>query len=182
MAPLGGVFLGKTRIGLSPGVAVYLNGTRAYAMLRSGLNLLLAAGMLVASIPHALCPCDHRSPDHGSARQEAACQFAAMTPESAPVCPHCRHCRGPAPPQSVPLRGPLGPCTCGACEVIPSVPPSSAVAVPPPEGCHYAMALEAVPGMPAISAGPEEGWATGPPDLRSSAGRAIPIFLGHLLL
>ena len=130
-------------------------------MYRRGLNLALAVAMLVASIPHALCACEHAT---------------AGNRVKAPACPFCHvHPMAPKP------YSPHERCPCGACEVIPAVPSATAVSVPSPAPSTDHAVLDLLPSLDAafiFRAEPRAARSVGP---SAYAGRAIPIFLGHLL-
>lgn len=130
-------------------------------MFRRGMNIALAVTMLIVGTPHALCMCKRASAAQGAVVRK---------------CPHCR------PKPGAPTGCPLNGCKCGACEVIPGAPPVQAVAVPQPDRSPLdAVAHDLLPIEVAVCLEREEGRAAGPPTLPATAGRAIPIFLGHLL-
>ena len=131
-------------------------------MIRRGLNLTLALAVLIVSTPHALCMCKPVSETKTGVVRK---------------CPHCR------PIAPAPGGCPVKSCKCGTCEVIPSVPPAEVVAAPrPSDSSIQGPAIEALPAFQTACLAHEEGWAAGPPVLSMTAGRAIPIFLGHLLI
>jgi hypothetical protein len=131
-------------------------------MAHRGLNLLLAVGLLFTSTPRAMCLCSHSA----SAAPRAKVRS-------------CPFCGGQATPQHQPGK----PCQCGACEVIQAVPPGGAVDVPAP--VHASALVDLALDAPATAAAachvPEKGWAAQPPGSPQGAGRALTIFLGHLL-
>jgi hypothetical protein len=132
-------------------------------MAHRGLNLLLAAPFVLTSTPHALCMCPHMPANSRTAR---------------PMCPHCR-VKHPTPANQ-----PDRPCQCGACEEMHAVPPGGAVQ---PAALTHAPLFHVAPDLAAMTAVvetchlPEKGWAVEPPGSPTGAGRALTIFLGHLL-
>ena len=129
-------------------------------MVHRGFNLALSVGLLWASIPHALCACDHTP---------------AAPAKAVQTCPHC-----PAVPPTRSREVPT-PCDCGACQVLPNVQPTPPTTVPPPAIGHDHVVFNAVAVLASIAVGGEVGWAEGPPGAVLS-GPAILIFLGRLLI
>jgi hypothetical protein len=126
------------------------------------VNMVLATGLLLSGTPHLLCPCAMAAP--------------ATQPVAKPVCPHCQH-------QSAPKHDPgKQSCDCGACEVMQAVSPGGAVHVAPP--AHWSVLHVALYTLlPAVARCHPlpEGWAVEPPGSPHGSGRALTIFLGHLL-
>jgi hypothetical protein len=128
------------------------------------VRVLLVLCLLAMNCPEAFCCCGPRGGVAG--RTAAKCPFCRVTPT--------------APLQK---QRPTS-CCCDTCRAILGVPPGPAVSVPAPAPSGYladlAAALAALPLAACLPV--EEGRALGPPGFHESPGRAIPIFLGHLLI
>jgi len=128
------------------------------------LRTLLIAGLLAGCFPQAFCFCG---------------RGAALGQRVAPMCPCCRlHKTAPAHNQR-PTR-----CCCDEVREISAVPPGAAVAVPALALSGHVHQADAVATSVswAICHLPERGTAAGPPGSIAGPGRALPIFLGHLLI
>jgi hypothetical protein len=133
------------------------------------LNLALAATMFWTSIPCALCACG----------QHAA---ATTTKQVVPTCPRCGgHRSAPAEQQQRPHQD---TCRCGGCEMVQALPPGAAATVlAPADGTSFDHLAPAVAIAPvAVCHLPEKGSAAEPPGTPTASGRALAIFLGHLLI
>ncbi|MGO8688829.1 MAG: hypothetical protein ACLQLG_04290 [Thermoguttaceae bacterium] len=123
----------------------------------------LAVLMLAANFPEAFCFCNSGARGH------------------APACPRC--CCHRARPASAPDQG-SKPCCCQVSKAIRAVPPPAAISAPALTfGGYFQPPAAVAASLPwAICRLPEIARVAGPPGSSEGAGRALPIFLGHLLI
>ncbi len=126
----------------------------------------LAVCLLAANFPEAFCFCNSAA---AGARGLAA------------ACPRC--CAHRARPTSAPDQG-SKPCCCQVSKAIRAVPPPAATSAPALAfGGYFHPPAAVAASLPwAICRLPEIARVAGPPGSSEGAGRALPVFLGHLLI
>jgi len=144
-------------------------------MVRRLLSIALSFAMLLASLPHLLCPC-------GCGWLEATASARGQEPVQ-PACPHCRssHAERSQSPESPPQPQ---PCRCDHCG-----PPAAVLAAPVPAPALSATG-ERLPPCDAdavlLPAGGTEVHASPAfaalAEVSTLPVRALPILLGRLLL
>jgi len=144
-------------------------------MVRRLLSIALSFAMLLASLPHLLCPC-------GCGWLEATASARAQEPVH-PACPHCRsslaeRSQSPEPTPSQP------PCRCDHCGPPPAVLAASVPAPALPATGERLPPCDAEAAL--LLAGGAEVHASPPlaalVEVSALPVRALPILLGHLLL